>query len=66
VKLTFYEGASLSDPDNLFNAGLEGKKWRAIDIYEGDKINKSALKALVRSGVENNLAKVKPAKARKK
>ncbi len=66
VKLTFSEGASLSDPDKLFNAGLGGNKWRAIDIHEGYKLNESALKALIRSGLEHNLAKVKPAKARKK
>ena len=36
VKLTFAHGASLSDPVKLFNAGLEGNKWRAIDLFEGD------------------------------
>ncbi len=60
VKLTLHEGASLPDPQKLFNAGFEGNKLRAIDIYEGDKLNESALKALVRAGVEHNLAKVKP------
>ena len=44
VKLTFSHGASLPDPDRLFNAGLEGKVWRAIDFFEGDKINERALK----------------------
>ena len=39
VKLTFSHGASLPDPDKLFNAGLEGRVWRAIDLFEGDKIN---------------------------
>ena len=38
VKLTFAHGAQLPDPDKLFNAGLEGNKWRAIDLFEGDKI----------------------------
>jgi hypothetical protein len=61
VKLTFSEGAGLADPDKLFNAGLEGNKWRAIDSYEGDQIDESALKALIRSGVEHNIAKAKPA-----
>jgi hypothetical protein len=61
VKLTFSEGARLADPDKLFNAGLEGNKWQAIDICEGDRINESALRALVRSGVEHNMAKAKPA-----
>jgi hypothetical protein len=54
VKLTFSHGASLPDPDKLFNAGLEGKVWRAIDIYEGDKINARALKNLVRAAIEHN------------
>jgi hypothetical protein len=66
VKLTFYQGAGLSDPDKLFNSELEGNKWRAIDIFEGDKLNESSLKALVRSGVEYNLDKMKPARTRKR
>ena len=57
VKLTFSEGASLPDPDNLFNNGLEGKKWRTIDYLEGDKVNEAALKKLVRAGVDFNHAK---------
>jgi len=57
VKLTFYQGASLSDPDKLFNNGLEGKKWRAIDFYEGDKVNERSLKNLIHSAVAINLAK---------
>src|SRR6202162_2673231 len=51
VKLTFAHGASLPDPDRLFNAGLEGNTWRAIDLFEGDKVNKRALKTLVRAAV---------------
>ncbi|MCL5734872.1 MAG: DUF1801 domain-containing protein [Actinobacteria bacterium] len=66
VRLSFAEGASLPDPQQLFNAMLEGNKVRAIDIYEGDKLNETALKDLIRSGVAHNLAKVKPARARKK
>jgi hypothetical protein len=66
VKLTFYEGAGLPDPDRLFNNGLEGKKWRTIDLYEGDDLNESALKTLIKAGVEYNLSKVKTAAARKK
>ena len=66
VKVTFYDGADLADPHKLFNSELEGKQWRAIDIHEGDKLNETALKALINSGVEHNLAKVKPAKARKR
>jgi hypothetical protein len=65
VRLTLIAGASLPDPQKLFNAMLSGKS-RAIDIYEGDKLNETALKALIRSGVEHNLAKVKPAQARKR
>jgi hypothetical protein len=61
VKVTFYEGASLPDPDKLFNNGLEGKKWRTIDLYKDDEIDENSLKALVRSAVSFNQAKVKPA-----
>ena len=57
VKLTFFQGASLLDPNKLFNAGLEGNRWRAIDLYEGDKINERSLKSLVRSAFAHNLAK---------
>ena len=69
VKLTFSHGASLPDPDKLFNAGLEGKAWRAIDLFEGDEINERALKELVRAAVEYNQIKLKskaPAGARAK
>jgi hypothetical protein len=59
VKLTFAHGASLPDPDQLFNAGLEGRVWRAIDLFEGDKINGRALKTLVRAAVEYNQIKLK-------
>jgi len=59
VKLTFSHGASLPDPDKLFNAGLEGKVWRAIDFLEGDKINERALKNLIRAAVDYNQAKLK-------
>jgi hypothetical protein len=59
VKLTFSHGASLPDPDKLFNAGLEGKVWRAIDLFEGDKINALALKTLVRAAIAYNQTKLK-------
>jgi hypothetical protein len=59
VKLTFSHGASLSDPDKLFNAGLGGNMWRAIDFFEGDKINERALKNLVRAAVDYNQMKLK-------
>jgi hypothetical protein len=59
VKLTFAYGASLPDPDKLFNAGLEGNARRAIDFFEDDKINERALKNLVRSAVAYNQIKLK-------
>jgi hypothetical protein len=68
VKLTFSEGASLPDPDKLFNAGLEGNKWRAIDFLEGDRINEPALKNIIRAAVAYNRAGLKgktPANARR-
>ncbi|HTV57452.1 MAG TPA: DUF1801 domain-containing protein [Verrucomicrobiae bacterium] len=54
VKVTFSHGASLPDPEKIFNAGLGGKVWRAIDFFEGDKIKERALKTLVRAAVEYN------------
>jgi len=54
VKLTFAYGASLPDPDKLFNASLEGNARRAIDFFEGDKINARALKNLVRAAIDYN------------
>ena len=58
VKLTFAHGASLPDPDKLFNAGLEGNARRAIDFFEGDKISERALKNLVRAAVDYNQSKL--------
>src|SRR5262244_3012861 len=69
VKLTFSNGASLPDPDKVFNAGFGGKAWRAIDFFEGDKINERALKNLVRAAIHYNQVKLKrkaPAGARAK
>lgn len=69
VKLTFSHGASLPDPDKLFNNGFGGKVWRAIDIFEGDTIDERSLKELIRAAVEYNHAKSKkkpPAAARAK
>jgi len=54
VKLTFAKGASLKDPARLFNAGLDSKVRRAIDIHEGEKVDGSAFKALVRQAVAFN------------
>ncbi len=64
VKMTFAKGASLDDPSGLFNASLEGNTRRAIDFYEGDKIDDKALKALIRAAVALNAAR--PARAAKK
>ena len=69
VKVTFINGAKL-DADGLFNAELEGNKWRAIKYFEGDKVNAGGLKKLLRAAVAFNDAKgkgkAKPAKARGK
>jgi hypothetical protein len=59
VKLTFSHGASLPDPDKLFNNGFGGKVWRAIDLFEGGKIDGRALKTLVRAAIDFNQAKSK-------
>jgi hypothetical protein len=64
VKLTFAYGAQLPDPDKLFNTGLEGNARRAIDFFEGDKVNARALKNLVRSAIHYNQTQLK--KNRKK
>jgi hypothetical protein len=54
VKLTFAKGASLDDPAGLFNSSLDGNVRRAIDIFEGDKVNERALKSLVRDAAALN------------
>jgi hypothetical protein len=63
VKMTFAKGAALDDPSGLFNSSLEGNVRRAIDIHEGDKIDKVALTDLIRAAVALNL-NIKP-KARR-
>lgn len=55
VKLTFAKGASLPDPSGLFNSSLEGNVRRAIDIREGEKIDATAFKKLIRAAVSLNL-----------
>src|SRR5258707_6401642 len=63
VKLTFAKGASLKDPARLFNASLDGNTRRAIDIHEGEKVDETAFKALIRDAVVlNSSAKSKPSK----
>ncbi len=59
VKLTFAHGAKLPDPDKVFNAGLGGNAWRAIDLFEGDRINERGLKNLVRAAADFNQIKLK-------
>ena len=54
VKLTFAKGASLKDPGKLFNSSLEGNARRAIDIHQGEKVDATAFKALVRAAVALN------------
>ncbi|MBW8843428.1 MAG: DUF1801 domain-containing protein [Burkholderiales bacterium] len=54
VKMTFPKGAALADPKGLFNSSLEGNVRRAIDFHEGDKLDKAALKALIKAAVAAN------------
>ncbi|MGH7729146.1 MAG: DUF1801 domain-containing protein [Vulcanimicrobiaceae bacterium] len=54
VKLTFAKGASIEDPQGIFNASLDGNARRAIDLYEGEKINAAAFKAIIRAAVKLN------------
>src|SRR6202162_3207288 len=66
VKLTFAKGASLKDPARLFNSSLDGNVRRAIDIHEGEEVDESAFKALVRQAVAlNRSVKSKPSKKAK-
>jgi hypothetical protein len=66
VKLTFAKGASLKDPARLFNSSLDGNVRRAIDIHEGEVVDESAFKALVRQAAAINVAgKAKPSKKTK-
>ncbi len=63
VKLNFFQGAALPDPHGLFNAGLDAKTSRAIDLHEHDRLDESALQGLVRAAVAHNAGgKQKPAK----
>jgi len=59
VKMTFAKGAGLKDPTGLFNSSLDGKVRRAIDIFEGDKVDVEGLKDLIRSAVALNLSGIK-------
>lgn len=70
VKLTFPKGARMKDAKKLFNASLDGGTWRAIDLYEADKVDATAFKGLIREAVAlNTAAKARaavPARARKR
>ncbi|HEU0035916.1 MAG TPA: DUF1801 domain-containing protein [Kofleriaceae bacterium] len=65
VKLTFAKGAALKDPSKLFNSSLEGNTRRAIDFHEGDAIDETAFKALIRAAVALNQSAKKPTAPRK-
>jgi hypothetical protein len=60
VKITFHHGAKLRDPKKIFNNGLGGNQWRAIDIYEGDSIDRTALAAMLRAAVGYNTTRSVP------
>ena len=63
VKLTFAKGASLKDPARLFNASLDGNARRAIDIHQGEELDESAFKTLIRQAVAlNSSGKSNPSK----
>ena len=67
VKLTFAKGASLKDPARLFNSSLEGNVRRAIDIHEGEEVDKTAFKALIRQAAAlNSAGKAKTSKKKAK
>lgn len=59
VKINFFKGAAIDDPDKLFKSGLEAKTSRSIDLFEGDAIDESALKDLIRRAVLQNSPKAK-------
>lgn len=63
VKVTFAQGAKFPDADHMFNAGLEGNAWRAIDIFENDPLDEAAFRRLVRTAIAYNRSKKKGKKA---
>ena len=65
VKMTFAKGASLKDPSGLFNSSLEGSTRRAVDFHKGDRIDGTALKALIRAAAEMNAASAIQRRGRK-
>jgi hypothetical protein len=66
VKLTFFRGASIEDPKQLFNSSLEGNVRRAIDVREGEKIDEAAFKQLIRAAVAANSEALAQRAAKKK
>jgi hypothetical protein len=65
VKLTFARGASVADPEKLFNSSLEGNVRRAIDVHEGEELNEAAFKRLVLAAIAVNAAEAEQRVARK-
>jgi hypothetical protein len=59
VKCTFAKGAHIADPDHLFNAGLGGNEWRAIDVLENDRLDEAALRRLVKTAIAYNRSQPK-------
>ena len=57
VQVVFHNGAALSDPNKVFNAGFTGNKWRTIDVFEGSKIDEGSFKTLVRAAIDYNQSK---------
>ncbi|HJS18672.1 MAG TPA: DUF1801 domain-containing protein [Anaerolineales bacterium] len=66
LRINFFKGAALKDPDGLFNAGLEAKTSRGIDLYEGDKVDEAALKDLIRAASALNAKPTKTSKTSSK
>jgi hypothetical protein len=65
VKATFAKGAFLDDPSGLFNASLDGNLRRGLDLFEGDRVKKTAFKALVRAAVALNRSTARPPSGRR-
>ena len=59
VKVTFSQGAHLPDPESVFNNGLGGKQWRALDLLEGDSVPEQSFLALIRAAIAFNREKAK-------